>query len=51
MSDIGLTGIPTAALKRDASGEINPSIVDGSQSIEFGRQFVKSVTNLSLIHI
>ena len=45
MSDIGLTGIPTAALKRDASGEINPSIVDGSQSIEFGRQFVKSVTN------
>ena len=43
MSDIGLAGIPTSALKRDpTTGEVNPAHVDGSQSIEFGRQFVKN---------
>ena len=44
MSDIGLASIPTSALKRDASGEVLPAHVDGSQSIEFGRQFVKNKT-------
>ena len=42
MSDIGLAGIPTSALKRDANGEVLPAHVDGSQSIDFGRQFVKN---------
>ena len=43
MSDIGLAGIPTSALKRDpTTGEVSPAHVDGSQSIEFGRQFVKN---------
>ena len=43
MSDIGLAGIPTSALKRDpTTGEVTPAHVDGSQSIEFGRQFVKN---------
>lgn len=51
MSDIGLTGIPTAALKRDPSGEVNPSTVDGSQSIDFGRQFVKSVSNSNISQV
>ena len=48
MSDIGLAGIPTSALKRDpTTGEVNPAHVDGSQSIEFGRQFVKNKSTSS----
>ncbi len=49
MSDIGLAGIPTSALKRDpTTGEVNPAHIDGSQSIDFGRQFVKNKGSNSL---
>ena len=49
MSDIGLAGIPTSALKRDpTTGEVNPAHIDGSQSIEFGRQFVKNKSTSNL---
>ena len=49
MSDIGLAGIPTSALKRDpTTGEVNPAHVDGSQSVDFGRQFVKNKGSTNL---
>jgi len=49
MSDIGLAGIPTSALKRDpTTGEVNPAHIDDSQSIGFGRQFVKNKNSSNL---